>query len=131
MDTIHSREASHLNTSAKDIVMGYQRALGSSDWEAARRHLRDDMSFKGPLAAYDKPEPYLEDLKKLHHIVKGVDMKKVFVDGNDVCLIYDMITNTPAGTAYISELYHIEGGKIASVRVVFDPRPFAAMWERK
>jgi SnoaL-like protein len=119
------------NASAKDVVMGYQRALGSNDWAAARRHLRDDMKFKGPLAAYDKPEPYMEDLKKLHHIVKGVDMKKIFVDGNDVCLIYDMITNTPAGTAFISEWYHVEAGKIASVRVVFDPRPFASMWEKK
>jgi SnoaL-like protein len=119
------------NTNAKDVVMGYQRALGSSDWAAARRHLRDDMTFKGPLAAYDTPEPYLEDLKKLHHIVKGVDMKKVFVDGNDVCLIYDMITNTPAGTAFISEWYHVEAGKIASLRVVFDARPFAAMWGQK
>ena len=119
-----------LNTNVRDIVMGYQRAIGNSDWAAARHYLKDNMTFKGPLATYDKPEPYLEDLKKLHNIVKGVDMKKVFVDGSDVCLIYDMITNTPAGSAFISEWYHVEGGKIASVRVVFDARPFAAMWER-
>jgi len=117
-------------TRAKDIVMEYQRALGSNDWTAARRFLKDDMKFKGPIAAYDRPEPYLEDLKKLHPIIKGVDMKKIFVDGDDVCLLYDMITNTPAGTAFISEWYHVEGKKIASVRVVFDARPFAAMSER-
>jgi len=89
------------------------------------------MTFKGPIAAYDRPEPYLDDLKKLHPIIKGVEMRKFFVDGDDVCLLYDMITNTPAGTAFISEWYHIEGKKIASIRVVFDARPFAAMWEKK
>jgi hypothetical protein len=115
--------------SAKEIVMGYQKALGSGDWKSARGFLDDNMSFKGPIAAYDKPEPYIEDLKKLHHIVKGVDMKKVFVDGDDVCLLYDMITDTPAGTAYISEWYHVKGEKISAVRVVFDARPFAAMWK--
>lgn len=118
-------------TNAKEIVMGYQRALGNNDWTAARKFLKDDMTFKGPIAAYDRPQPYLEDLKKLHPIVKGVEMKKTFVDGNDVCLLYDMITNTPAGTAFISEWYHVEGEKIASLRVVFDARPFAAMWEKK
>ena len=116
---------------AKDIVLGYQRALGKNDWEAARGFLRDDMKFKGPLAFQDRPEGLLEDLKKLHPIIKGVEMKKVFVDGNDVCLLYDMVTNTPAGTAFISEWYHVQEGKIASIRVVFDARPFAAMWEKK
>jgi len=118
-------------TGARDIVLGYQRALGSNDWAAARRFLKDSMTFKGPIAAYDRPEPYLEDLKKLHPMIRGVEMKKTFVDGDDVCLLYDMITNTPAGTAFISEWYHVEGEKIASLRVVFDARPFAAMWEKK
>ncbi|MDV3293193.1 MAG: hypothetical protein LYZ70_02880 [Nitrososphaerales archaeon] len=117
--------------SAKEIVLGYQQALGSNDWKGARRYLKDNMTFRGPLASHDGPELYLEDLKKLHPIIKGVEMKKVFVDDGDVCLLYDMITNTPAGTAFISEWYHVEGDKIASLRVVFDARPFAAMWEKK
>ncbi len=116
---------------AKEIVLGYQRALGGNDWEAARKYLKDNMKFRGPIATYERPEPYLEDLKKLHPIVKGVEMKKIFADGDDVCLLYDMITNTPAGTAFISEWYHTQDGKIASLRVVFDARPFAAMWEKK
>ncbi len=117
--------------SAKEIVLGYQRALGSNDWKEARRYLKDNMTFKGPLASHDEPGPYLEDLKKLHPIIKGVDMKKVFADSDDVCLLYDMVTNTPAGTAFISEWYHVEGEKIASLRVVFDARPFAFMFEKK
>ena len=117
-------------TSPKEIVLGYQRALGKNDWEAARKFLRDDMQFKGPLATHDRPEGYLEDLKRLHPIIKGVDMKKVFADGDDVCLLYDMHTNTPAGTAFISEWYRVHGGKIASLRVVFDARPFAQMMEK-
>jgi len=58
-------------------------------------------------------------------------MKKTFVDGDDVCLLYDMITSTPAGTAFICEWYHVKGEKIASIRVVFDATPFASMWEKK
>jgi predicted SnoaL-like aldol condensation-catalyzing enzyme len=115
----------------KETVMAYQRSLGDSDWIKARSYLKDDMKFHGPLAKYDEPEPYIEDLKGLHHIVKGVEMRKVFQDGNDVCLLYDMITDTAAGTAFICEWYRVDDEKISSIRVVFDARPFAPMFEGK
>ena len=41
-----------------------------------------------------------------------------------------MVTNTPAGTAFICEWYHIRGDKIGAVRAVFDARPFAPMFNR-
>src|SRR5881628_3136379 len=102
-------------SNANEIVMAYQKALGKGDFASARRYMHDDLSFVGPFESFNKPEPYLEALGKLHHIV----------DGDDVCLLYDMVTNTPAGTAFICEWYRVRGEKIASVRAVFDARPFA------
>ena len=116
--------------SAKEIVMGYQKALGEGDWATARKYLRDDLSFVGPFESLGSPEPYLESLKRLHHIVERVEPHKTFVDADDVCLLYDMVTNTPAGTAFICEWYRVRGDRIASIRVVFDPRPFAPMFEQ-
>ena len=55
----------------------------------------------------------------------------VFVDGNDVCLFYDMVTKSPAGTAFIAEWLQVKGDRIASIRVVFDARAFAAMFAKK
>lgn len=116
--------------SAKDIVMGYQKALGKGDFKAARSYLDDHLSFIGPFESFDRPEPYLESLEKLHPIVARIEPKKMFVDGDDVCLLYDMVTNSPAGTAFICEWHHVEGDRIAAIRVVFDPRPFAPMFAR-
>jgi hypothetical protein len=113
---------------AAEIVQSFKEALGKGDVAAARKRLHDDLSFRGPIDAFDKPEPYLEALIKLHPIVQRIDIKKLFVDGNDVCILYDMVTNTPAGTAFIAEWMHVEGDKIASIRTVFDARPFAAMF---
>jgi hypothetical protein len=59
-------------------------------------------------------------------MVLGVKIKKVFVDGDDVCVLYDLSTNSPAGTAFVCEWMRFRGGKIATVRAVFDARPFAA-----
>jgi SnoaL-like domain len=120
-----------MNQSPKDIVMAYQRALGSQDYKTARSYMSDVFSFKGPLASHDKPEGLLEDLKNLHSIVKGMEMKKIFVDGDDVCLLYNLITTTPPATSFTAEWYHVQGGKISSINVVFDARPYAAMFESR
>jgi hypothetical protein len=115
---------------ANEVVANFQQALGKGDFDAARGLLQDDLSFRGPIETFDRPEPYLESLKKLHHIIQRIDMKKVFADGNDVCVLYDMVTNTPAGTAFIAEWYRVKGDKIAAIQVVFDARPFAAMFAK-
>jgi len=113
-----------------DIVNGYKRALGQGDFAAARKHLADNLAFRGPFDAFDTPEPYLEALKKLHPIVKDVKVHKLFVDESDACLLYDMETSTAAGTAFIAEWYKIRDGRIASIRVVFDARPFAPLFSK-
>jgi hypothetical protein len=113
---------------AIDVVQEFKKAMGKGDMAAARKHLSDDLSFRGPFDAFDRPEPYLEALKKLHPIVERVDVKKIFVDGSDVCMLYDMVTRSPAGTAFIAEWIQVKGDRIASIRTVFDARPFAAMF---
>jgi len=48
--------------------------------------------------------------------------------GDDVVTIYDLQTNTPAGTSHVAEWATVEKGRIAEIRVFFDARPFAAMF---
>jgi hypothetical protein len=114
-----------------EIVQGFIQAVGTGDWVAARKYLADDLSFQGPIDTFQRPEPYLESLGKLHDIVERVEVKKMFEDGDDVCLLYDMVTRMPAGTAFIAEWHQVKRGRIAAIRVVFDARPFAAMFARK
>ena len=47
--------------------------------------------------------------------------RKVFADGNDVCLWYD-ITMGPGLDILSSGWYKTEDGKISSFKVIFDPR---------
>ena len=115
---------------AADIVQGFMGAMGKGDFVAARKFLDSNLSFQGPIETFHQADPHLESLKKLHHIVERVDVKKMFVDGDDVCLLYDMVTKTPDGTAFIAEWHHVTGEKISAIRVVFDARPFAAMFAK-
>jgi hypothetical protein len=113
---------------ASEIVRSYQTALGKGDFATARTLMQDEMTFQGPFDTFTTADEYLGALKRLAAIIERIDLKKVFVEGNDVCVLYDMVTNTPAGTAFIAEWYQVTGGKIAALRAVFDARPFAPLF---
>lgn len=108
------------NTSASEIVESYRSALGRGDFNSARNLMQDNMVFEGPLDTFNKADDFLATYKNLATIIQRIDLKKVFVDGDDVCVLYEMVTNTPAGTAFIAEWYQVKGDKIASVRALFD-----------
>jgi limonene-1,2-epoxide hydrolase len=114
--------------STETIVNAFFAALARRDFPAARKLLADDFRFEGPFDIFSAPEPYLVALQKLYPIVKGVQVRKMFVDGGHVCMLYDMETNTAAGTQLICEWFQVEANKIVSTRAVFDARPFAALF---
>ena len=118
------------NASAREIVENYRAALGKGDFATARTLMQDHMTFQGPLDTFNTADQYLEAARRLASIIQRIDPKKVFVDGDDVCVLYDMVTNTPAGTAFIAEWYQVKDGKIAALHAVFDARPFAALFGR-
>jgi ketosteroid isomerase-like protein len=116
---------------AKSVADKFFKAWTSGDFETARGLLHDDLSFKGPIDTFDNADAYIGALRGLSQIVKAAEEQKVFVDGDDVCVIYDLVTATPAGTAPTAEWYHLRNGKISAVRVFFDARPFAPMLEQR
>jgi len=116
---------------AEEVVMGFQAAMGKGDMRAARGFLADDLSFVGPFDRFHAAEPYLEALLQLAPMIERVDMKRMFAEGDDVALFYDLVTKTPAGTAPCAERYSMKNGKITHIQVYFDARPFAPLMQRK
>ena len=110
---------------AEDVVVRYQKALGGGNFEAARGMLADDLRFKGPFEELQSADDYVKAIRGLWHIVTSVDLKHMSSAGNEVVVLYDMATNTPAGTQLVCEWYGIEDGKIAWIRALFDSAPFA------
>jgi hypothetical protein len=115
---------------ARSVVDDYVKHLRSKDLVNQRRLLRDDLSFEGPFDHFERADDYHQALSHLLPIVDDIDVKKVFVDGNDVCLIYDMVTSTPVGTSPVVEWHTVADDKISAIRVYFDARPWAAVMGR-
>jgi hypothetical protein len=111
-----------MSQGARDAVTSYIKALGERNYPAARRYLGDNVRVKGPGGeAFRSPDEFLKMMEQQHG---RYDIKKVFVDGTDVCLLYDFIT--PKVTTFFCSWYRVEDGKISSIQTVFDPRAFAA-----
>lgn len=112
------------------VAEGFFDAWTTKDFERARALLRDDVSFEGPIDTFHDADSYVASLRQLSGIVIGAEKQKVFVDGDDVCVIYDLKT-APVPSSRTCEWYQVRDGKIASVSVVFDARPFAPLMEAR
>jgi ketosteroid isomerase-like protein len=114
---------------ATEIVARYHEAWKRQDFDAARAQLHDDLSFRGPFDTFERADDFIRAVAGLAPIVAGIELRRTFANGDEVCLLYDMVTNTPAGTQPIAEWYRVRGDKIASIQAYFDSQPFAALRE--
>jgi len=106
---------------AKEIVASFLDALNSRDLKAARSYLGDNVSFRAPDGAPVRgAEAYLNGWKPLG---LSYEVKKTFMDGDDVCVLYDIKFSNPSVTLFACGWYQLDKGRISSIRVIFDPRP--------
>jgi SnoaL-like domain len=103
---------------AEQVVMACVEAINKGDFKAAREYVSDDLSFIGVLGTRQGADAYFNDMERMQ---LKYDVKKVFVAGQDVCLLYDL--NMSGAIVFCCGWYQVEDGKIGSLRVVFDPRP--------
>ena len=110
--------------SAKEIVMEFLQAITGEhrDFKTARSYVKDNVSYVSPLNSFDSAEPYLKYNESLH--LPKLDIKKIFTDGDDVCILHETNLTKPPATVFTSLWFHVDGGKISSLRALFDPRPF-------
>jgi|SRR5919198_3762125 hypothetical protein len=107
------------------IVMEYLEAVQRKDFKSARSYVSDNVSYIGPagLGSFNRAEQYFKYLEHLD--LPKLEIKKVFTDGShDVCLLYELNYGTPPTTTFVSAWFQVYDGKISSIRLVFDPRPF-------
>jgi SnoaL-like domain len=110
------------NVQPKGVVMSYIAALDRRSYEEAMSYLDGEVRIKGPAGeTLGKPLDFVEMLRKYRG---RYDVKKVFVDGEDVCVLYHLSTTGP--TVYMSSWYQVKDGKIVSIQTVFDPKGFGS-----
>ena len=107
-------------TDPKDIVMSYIKNLDEYKYDNVEKLLSEKAQVIGPAGeSFKNPKEFLNMLR----IYKArYDIKKIFVDGNEVCLLYDMKTSKV--TVYTASWYRVKNDKIVFIRSIFDSKLF-------
>jgi hypothetical protein len=122
---MENNQSSNGNT-AKEIVLSCVNAINAENFKTARTYAADDMKFDGVLGSRNGAEAYFKDMEQMR---LKYEIKKVFVDGDDVCLLYDL--GMSGLNLFCVGWYHVKDGKINSLKVVFDPRPVLELQNKK
>lgn len=118
-----SKGKSTMHPSEK-LVRAWVAAFYGGDAETARRHLADDVAFVGPSAQFHGADALVRTMGHVAPGVERVEIERVFVDGDEVALFYDLVLDHAVRRMSIAEWDTLRDGKIASIRLVLDTGPF-------
>lgn len=113
-------------SNARDVVDRSFTVLKAKDFATIRTLLHDDVSFRGALGTTEGAEDYLSGLQRMMATMTGMERRAIFAEGEDVCQIYDLTLAEPPVTLPIAQWLTVRDGRIAALRVYFDPRPLFA-----
>ena len=113
----------------KSLTLEYLTAVGNRDYGTVEQLLAADLRFRGPTMTRSSAADFIGALKRLGAIHVRNDVKRVFVDGDEVCVIYDFVTDTAAGALSTIEWLHFEGGRIRSIELYYDRLPWQAVMQ--
>jgi ketosteroid isomerase-like protein len=103
----------------------YFKAWQARDFEQLRSVLAGDVDFAGPLGTAYGADGCLAGLRGMASILTGIEIDRVFADGDDVLTWFDLSTSV-AETVPCANWMRFADGKIARIRVAFDARGIAA-----
>jgi len=103
-----------------EVVISYINALDAQKYEEALRCLDDRVRIRGPAGeSFGKPTDFIEMLRKYHG---KYEIKKIFTDGNDVSVWYDLVISI--AKVFMASWYQVKDGHIVSIQTIFDPKAF-------
>ncbi len=117
-------DMTNMTRDPKSIALAYIDACGRKDHEAVANLVAPDLEFIGMTQTVRSAETYLTVLRRLAPIWVRSDVKKAFADGNEVCVLYDFVTDTAAGAVRCVEWLRIEDGRVRWAKLLFDRPSF-------
>ncbi len=112
----------------KQIAVAYLQAVASHDLDRCGSLLAPNVTFKGPASDYRGAGDILAAFRRLSSIHVRNDIVRVFGEGNEVCVIYDFVTDT-MGSMPTIEWLKIENDQIASINLYYDQVPWLKIRE--
>lgn len=105
--------------STESVARDYIGAVGAGNLEPLETLFDDRMLAVFAGARFDKGE-WTAALRRLLPILVRNDIREVFVAGQRACVLYDFVTDTPAGAVVCVELLTVRDGRIIDIELILD-----------
>ena len=89
--------------SARGTVEAYFEARTNQNFVSVRSLFADGLSFRGPYDAFDNADDFVGAVSQLWGLVKSVEARKVFDDGDDVMVAYDLVPQKAVDNVTLAE----------------------------
>ena len=116
----HDKQNQEGAMSAATLIRKYHEAWTQRDMSTARSCVADDLDFQGSMDTFTNADEFIATLTGFAQMLTRVDLLQEFYTDDAAALLYDCVTNSPAGTIRTAEFFGLRDGKIATIRLVFD-----------
>lgn len=107
-------------TDPRDLVTSYIRAVGERRLEDLPPLLEPDAQFTLGDNIVRGRDAFVGAFRRLLPIIERNDIRHLFIDGEEACVVYDFVTSTPVGPVLSVEYIRLRNGRIASSTLVFE-----------
>ena len=101
------------------LAEAYIEAVGRKEFDRVADLLHPDVEFVTTGPSIRGRPAFVGALRRLAPIIVRNDIHSTIVDGNDVAIVYDFVTDTPAGSVPTIEWITTEEGRILTSRLIF------------
>lgn len=114
-----------------EVVDAYFDAMAARDFDRLRTCLADSgFSHRSPIAAIRDPDTYAAYISRVGPVLEGLDRRRTFVDGDEVCAILDYrIRLSEVMVVPLVVWFQVVDGRIRSIETFFDASEYRRMIE--
>ena len=115
----------------EQVVDAYFDALAARDFQRLRSYLADEgFTYRSPISCFEHANDFVDDVSRIGPILEGIEHRRTFVDGDEVCRIVNF--KTRMDSLQVTPVVHwskVQNGKIVAIETFFDAREYARLFE--
>ena len=112
-----------MSANVRDLVIEYVSAAGEKRFDRLEELVHPDATMDGTVKSESKgAEAFVQGFRNLAPIIDRNEIREVIVEGDRAFVLYDFVTDSPAGAVLSGELLTIQEDRIISSTLIFDWR---------
>jgi hypothetical protein len=116
-ETIHASPSTVVDA----YYASWAHGPGAFDEARLRDVLAPDLDFTGTLAGHRiGAEGFVRGVAGVAEVLRSFTLVQRVEQGNDIAVVYDCELTRPAGVCRFAEFFHVTGGRIQAINLVYD-----------